>query len=160
MSTPALPSLFRGVYHRVARRLGVDPSYVSRVARQERRSDAISAALKKEVDRILLASQTVLAQSVAAQLDLAATFCSWARRATAQRRRDDGCVACARQAAESAFRFLARLPMEADEFEYLRMEAKRLKLNLNRLEQERQSLSVVPQNGVDGNSTKKRANKR
>lgn len=60
MYSQALPSRFRGVYRRVARRLGVDPSYVSRVAGQERTSEAVSAELKKEVDRILLASQAML----------------------------------------------------------------------------------------------------
>lgn len=147
MATPALPSLFRGAYQRVARRLGVDPSYVSRVARQERRSAAVSAALKKEVARILQVNQAVLAQSVSAQLQLAETFCQWARRATAQGRTDDGCVACARQAAASVFRFLARLPAEAGEFEQLRIEAKRLQLNLKRLEQELQNPLPVGQNG-------------
>jgi len=48
-----LPSLFRGIYNRVARRLGVDPSYVSRVARGQRRSHAIQAALNIEMKKIL-----------------------------------------------------------------------------------------------------------
>jgi hypothetical protein len=50
-STKALPALviFRGVYNRVAVKLGVDPSYVSRVARGERRSPAIVAALEEEM---------------------------------------------------------------------------------------------------------------
>jgi transcriptional regulator with XRE-family HTH domain len=42
-------SLFRGVYNRVARRLGVDPSYVSRVARGERKSAVVEQALAEEV---------------------------------------------------------------------------------------------------------------
>lgn len=46
-------SLFRGLYNRVARELGVNPSYVSRVARGERRSDALQAALNREVNTIL-----------------------------------------------------------------------------------------------------------
>jgi hypothetical protein len=46
-------SLFRGFYGRVARQLGLDPSYVSRVARGERQSDAIEAALEREMKRII-----------------------------------------------------------------------------------------------------------
>lgn len=45
-------SLFRGLYDRVARRLGVDPSYVSRVARGERKSVAVTKALSEEVQAI------------------------------------------------------------------------------------------------------------
>ena len=44
--------LYRGLYSRVARKLGVDRSYVSRVARGERRSPDIEAALQAEVKRI------------------------------------------------------------------------------------------------------------
>jgi hypothetical protein len=44
-----LPSLCRGIYNRVAQKLGCDPSYVSRVARGERRSEAISEALRAEI---------------------------------------------------------------------------------------------------------------
>jgi transcriptional regulator with XRE-family HTH domain len=42
-------SLFRGIYNRVAKRLGVDPSYVSRVARGERKSAVVEKALSEEV---------------------------------------------------------------------------------------------------------------
>jgi transcriptional regulator with XRE-family HTH domain len=42
-------SLFRGIYNRVAKRLGVDPSYVSRVARGERKSTVVEKALAEEV---------------------------------------------------------------------------------------------------------------
>ena len=42
-------ALFKGIYNRVAKRLGVDPSYVSRVARGERKSPAIEKALAEEV---------------------------------------------------------------------------------------------------------------
>ncbi len=51
---PALKrySLYRGLYSRVARRLGVDRSYVSRVARGERRSKKVEAALRAELQRI------------------------------------------------------------------------------------------------------------
>ncbi len=44
--------LYRGLYARVARQLGVDRSYVSRVARGERKSPAVEAALSAEVKRI------------------------------------------------------------------------------------------------------------
>lgn len=50
---PQLVSLFRGLYNRVARKMGVDPSYVSRVARGERRSEAVLAALTEEVKSAL-----------------------------------------------------------------------------------------------------------
>ena len=44
-----LPSLCRGLYHRVAQKVGCDPSYVSRVARGERTSQAVSEALRSEI---------------------------------------------------------------------------------------------------------------
>jgi transcriptional regulator with XRE-family HTH domain len=44
--------LYRGLYSRVARKLGVDRSYVSRVARGERKSPEIEAALQAELRRI------------------------------------------------------------------------------------------------------------
>jgi CheY-like chemotaxis protein len=44
--------LFRGIYSRVARQLGVDRSYVSRVARGERRSEEIEEALRGELRRV------------------------------------------------------------------------------------------------------------
>jgi transcriptional regulator with XRE-family HTH domain len=40
-----LHRLHDGLYARVAHRLGVDPSYVSRVARDERQSPKVKAAL-------------------------------------------------------------------------------------------------------------------
>lgn len=54
-STPPanLASLIRGLYGRVARQMKVDPSYVSRVARGERQSDAIEASLERELKRIM-----------------------------------------------------------------------------------------------------------
>jgi Tfp pilus assembly protein PilE len=53
-NTLAFPvlSIFRGLYQRVAANLGVDPSYVSRVARGERQSAAVLAALQAEMDVI------------------------------------------------------------------------------------------------------------
>jgi len=47
-----LVSVVRGAYRRVADRLHVDPSYVSRVARGERKSLAVERAIKKEMLRI------------------------------------------------------------------------------------------------------------
>ena len=48
-----LASIFRGLYVRVASRLWVDPSYVSRVARGERKSEAVEAALERETRKII-----------------------------------------------------------------------------------------------------------
>lgn len=45
-------ALYRGLYGRIARKLGVDPSYVSRVARGQRRSAVIGQALHREFDQI------------------------------------------------------------------------------------------------------------
>jgi hypothetical protein len=45
-------SLYRGVFSRVAKELGIDRSYVSRVASGERKSDKVEAALLKEIERI------------------------------------------------------------------------------------------------------------
>lgn len=42
-----------GLYSRVARQLNVDRSYVSRVARGERRSEQIEQALSSEFTRII-----------------------------------------------------------------------------------------------------------
>ena len=44
--------LYFGLYSRIAKRLDIDPSYVSRVARGKRRSPKIESALKKELARI------------------------------------------------------------------------------------------------------------
>ncbi len=44
--------LMRGLYARVARKLRVHPSYVSRVARGERESAAVQTALDKEFEDI------------------------------------------------------------------------------------------------------------
>ncbi|HTV66532.1 MAG TPA: hypothetical protein VMD98_13060 [Bryocella sp.] len=42
-----------GLYSRVARELKVDRSYVSRVARGERRSEPVERAISNEFDRIV-----------------------------------------------------------------------------------------------------------
>jgi hypothetical protein len=49
---PLPQTLYRGLYVRVAKRLGVDPSYVSRVARGERYSRHIENALRQEIEEI------------------------------------------------------------------------------------------------------------
>lgn len=45
-------TLYRGLYVRIARELGVDPSYVSRVARGDRRSSQIESALRQALEKI------------------------------------------------------------------------------------------------------------
>ena len=41
-----------GLYSRVARRLSLDPSYVSRVARGERSSELVETALAQELNKV------------------------------------------------------------------------------------------------------------
>ncbi len=48
-----LASRLNGLYGRVAARLGVHPSYVSRVARGERYSRSVSNALRRELNKII-----------------------------------------------------------------------------------------------------------
>lgn len=48
----ALVESLCGIYTRVARRLGVDRSFVSRVARGERRSKAVEGELLAEYERV------------------------------------------------------------------------------------------------------------
>jgi transcriptional regulator with XRE-family HTH domain len=45
-------TLYRGLYVRIARKLGVDPSYVSRVARGNRRSSEVENALREALQEI------------------------------------------------------------------------------------------------------------
>ena len=45
-------TLYRGLYVRIAKKLGVDPSNVSRVARGERFSDPVESALRQEIHQI------------------------------------------------------------------------------------------------------------
>jgi transcriptional regulator with XRE-family HTH domain len=42
----------RGLFARLARRLGLDPSYISRVANGERRSKRISRAIEAELNKM------------------------------------------------------------------------------------------------------------
>jgi transcriptional regulator with XRE-family HTH domain len=44
--------LYRGIYSRVAKQLGIDRSYVSRVASGERTSEKVQKALLREIDRV------------------------------------------------------------------------------------------------------------
>ena len=48
-----LASRLRGLYGRIARQLGIDPSYVSRVARGERQSELVDNALRQELTKII-----------------------------------------------------------------------------------------------------------
>jgi predicted XRE-type DNA-binding protein len=48
---------YRGIFTRVARQLGVDRSYVSRVANGQRHSAKVEAALLSEIKRIEKASK-------------------------------------------------------------------------------------------------------
>jgi hypothetical protein len=60
----SLPTLYRGIYNRVAEKIGCDPSYVSRVARGERTSDAVARALEAEIRHtITLSSRHLTARS-------------------------------------------------------------------------------------------------
>jgi hypothetical protein len=45
----------RGLFARVAKRLGLDPSYVSRVAHGERHSRKITIAIESELKKMLVA---------------------------------------------------------------------------------------------------------
>jgi hypothetical protein len=49
----SLPTLYRGIYNRVAEKVGCDPSYVSCVARGERTSQAVARALEVEIRHTL-----------------------------------------------------------------------------------------------------------
>jgi hypothetical protein len=46
------PALYRGLYSRVARQLGIDRSYVSRVANGQRHSPRVEQAIIRELKRI------------------------------------------------------------------------------------------------------------
>src|ERR1700732_4621899 len=52
LGKPSPQALYRGLYVRIARKLGVDASYVSRVARGDRRSSEIETALRQALDEI------------------------------------------------------------------------------------------------------------
>jgi transcriptional regulator with XRE-family HTH domain len=53
----------RGLFARVAKRLGLDPSYVSRVANGERHSKRISLAIETELNKTYAASVKVAQSS-------------------------------------------------------------------------------------------------
>jgi hypothetical protein len=56
-------SLFRGLYARVAHKLGVDVSYVSRIARGERKSKVAERALTREFNKVVSVMRNGSAQS-------------------------------------------------------------------------------------------------
>ena len=47
----------RGLFARIAKRFGVDPSYVSRVAHGHRQNDKISKTLEAELRKIIVMTQ-------------------------------------------------------------------------------------------------------
>jgi hypothetical protein len=57
-----LVSEYRGIYNRIAAQMGVDPSYVSRIARGERTNEMVKAALIKEVNRLHQISTKLVAR--------------------------------------------------------------------------------------------------
>jgi DNA-binding SARP family transcriptional activator len=61
-------TVFRGIYKRVAQELGIDPSYVSRVARGERRAAFVTEALQKEIRRAMGKARVQAGRSVPAYL--------------------------------------------------------------------------------------------
>jgi transcriptional regulator with XRE-family HTH domain len=62
-------SFVSGLYTRVARRMGVHPSYVSRIARGERRSERISQAIATELAQFAQASDAGIASSAQSGID-------------------------------------------------------------------------------------------
>jgi hypothetical protein len=56
-------SLFRGLYARVAGKLGVDVSYVSRIARGQRKSIVAEKALRREFTRVMAIVRKGLSRS-------------------------------------------------------------------------------------------------
>jgi hypothetical protein len=54
---------YRGIYNRIAAQTGVDPSYVSRIARGERTNAQVESALLKEVSRLHQLSMKLVASS-------------------------------------------------------------------------------------------------
>jgi hypothetical protein len=55
--------LFRGLYARVGRSLGLDASYISRVARGERKCKIAEKALNREFNNVLVSIKTASARS-------------------------------------------------------------------------------------------------
>jgi hypothetical protein len=68
-------SLFRGLYARVARDLGVDVSYVSRIARGQRRSKVAEKAITKELHKVMSHIGSGLALSSEKRYVVAALQC-------------------------------------------------------------------------------------
>ena len=65
--SPRLPSFFRGLYARVAKGLGFDPSYVSRIARGERRPEIVEKAIRREMDKVLTSVKNISRRSAKRQ---------------------------------------------------------------------------------------------
>jgi hypothetical protein len=55
--------LFRGLYARVAHDLGVDASYISRIARGERKSEVAEKAIDREFNKVLASIKNSSARS-------------------------------------------------------------------------------------------------
>ena len=53
----------RGLFARLAKKLGFDPSYVSRVANGERRSKRISLAIETELNKMFKVSRKIAKSS-------------------------------------------------------------------------------------------------
>lgn len=53
LAAPNVVTLSRGLYRRIARKMNCDPSFVSRVARGERRSVRVEAELKMKFREVL-----------------------------------------------------------------------------------------------------------
>jgi transcriptional regulator with XRE-family HTH domain len=47
----------RGLFARVAKKLGLDPSYISRVANGKRKSKRVSQAIEADLNKLLTASR-------------------------------------------------------------------------------------------------------
>jgi hypothetical protein len=66
-------SLFRGLYARVAHKLGVDVSYISRIARGERKSKVAEKALTREFNKAVSVMSNGLIRS-SEKLNVEITF--------------------------------------------------------------------------------------
>ena len=53
----------RGLYARIARQLGIDPSFVSRVAHGHRKNEKVSKVLLGELIKVLAVAQTSVRKS-------------------------------------------------------------------------------------------------
>ena len=53
----------RGLFARLSKRLGLDPSYISRVANGKRRSKRVSLAIEAELGKMFSANRTIAKSS-------------------------------------------------------------------------------------------------